>query len=393
MNMNQVWRSALRDGLCYAALTILVWGVNALQRGLWQDDVKALALAFQRSLQPDYFRVLFGPDTSPLRRLTVLPSAIANATPQPIWTLQVLCGAVWLAHGLLAGWIVGLLLPGRRWTRFVVVCLTLTATSDLMTGSMVTLAYNVAALLILAAVGCALIWLGRGRIVALIASSVLLACSLLTMDVALPAVPFLAVLFVGFGGWRPTPRLGGLLAAWGIILVPIAIVEFAFLRDPTSYAAMALVQPSTDVLVTTFWLWLDNFAPWRWPFARPEWYPQHPSAIIPTVWMAAGSLLAASLFLIRVRTKNDDTKSEDGPRSVHLAVLFATMALAANAAYALVWFSELHYRTHILSRIWASMAIGIFAGQLGMRKPGLRWAGSVTVTAFVFFGTWGGIER
>src|SRR5580704_5282178 len=141
MDMNQVWRSALRDGLCYAALTILVWGVNAPQRGLWQDDVKALALAFQRSLQPDYFRALFGPDTSPLRRLTVLPSAIANATPQPIWTLQVLCGAVWFAHGLLAGWIVGLLLPGRRWTRLVVVCLTLTATSDLMTGSMVTLAY------------------------------------------------------------------------------------------------------------------------------------------------------------------------------------------------------------------------------------------------------------
>jgi hypothetical protein len=27
-----------------------------------------------------------------------------------------LCAAVWLALGLLAGWIVGLLLPGRRWT-------------------------------------------------------------------------------------------------------------------------------------------------------------------------------------------------------------------------------------------------------------------------------------
>jgi hypothetical protein len=69
------------------------------------------------------------------------------------------------------------------------------------------------------------------------------------------------------------------------------------------------------------------------------------------------------------------------------------MALAANAAYALVWFSELHYRTHILSRVWASMAIGIFAGWAGMRRPGLRWLAWAIVTAFVFFGTWGGIER
>ena len=390
--MNRAQWSALRDGLCYAALTILVWGANALQRGLWQDDVQALGQAFVRSSNDHYLRALFAPDVGPLRRLTVLPSAIANATPQPIWALQILCAVVWLAHGLLAGWIVGLLLPGRRWTRFVVVCLTLTATSDLMTGSMVTLAYNVAALLVLAAIGCALIWLGRGRIVALVASSVLLACSLLTMDVALPAVPFLALLFVGFGGWHLTPRLGGLVVAWGIILVPIAIVEFSFLHNPTSYAAMALVPPSRDVLVRMITLWLDNFAPWRWPFARPEWYAR-PSPVISAAWMAAGSLLAASLFLIRLRPKTDDAGSGDGPRSVHLTILFATMALAANAAYALVWFSEIHYRTHILSRVWASMAIGILAGWTGMRSPGQRWAAAAIVTAFVFLGTWGGIER
>src|SRR5450755_4590828 len=126
VNRNRAWPSALCDGLCYAALTVLVWGANALQRGLWQDDVPLLGAAFQRSLHDDYFTALFAPDVTPLRRLTVLPSAIALATPQPIWALQLLCGTVWLAHGLLAGWIVGLLLPGRRWTRFAVVCLTLT---------------------------------------------------------------------------------------------------------------------------------------------------------------------------------------------------------------------------------------------------------------------------
>jgi hypothetical protein len=391
-DMTRARWSVLCDGLCYAALTILVWGANALQRGLWQDDVQALGLAFQRSFSRDYFTALFAPDVTPLRRLTVVPSAIANATPHPIWALQVLSAAVWLAHGLLAGWIVGLLLPGRRWTRFVVVCLTLTATSDLMTGSVVVLAYNVAALLVLAAVGCALVWLGRGPIIALVASSILLACSLLTMDVAVPALPFLVLLFVGFGGWRLTPRVGGLLVPWAIILVPFAIAEFSFLHDPTSYAAMALVPPSKHVLGTAIELWLDNFAPWHWPFARPEWYAR-PSAVIPSFWMATGSLLAAAVFLMRVRMKNDDAGSQHSSRSVQLAVLLATMALASNAVYAFVWFSDVHYRTHILSRVWASMAIGILAGWVGMRRPGLRWGASAVVTIFVFFGTWGGIER
>src|SRR5258708_4556706 len=197
--MHRARWSRLLDGLSYVPLTILVWGVNALQRGLWQDDVQALGEAFQRSLHHHWFRDLFAPSASPLRRLTLLPSAIAYATPYPIWALHVLCAAIWLAHGLLAGWIVSLLLPGRRWTRFAVVCLTLTATSDFTAGSMVALAYNVAAPFLLAALVLALPWLDRGRIVApflvLPASAILLLCSLLTMDVALPAVPFLALPF------------------------------------------------------------------------------------------------------------------------------------------------------------------------------------------------------
>src|SRR5713101_6100544 len=143
--------SALLDGIAYVALTIVVWGVNAFQRGLWQDDVQALGEVFRRSTHP--FHALFKPDPSPLRRLTLVPWAIAWSTPYPIETLHVLCAAVWLGEGVLAGWIVSLLLPGRRWTRFAVVCLTLTATSDFTAGSVVALAYNVAALLVLAAAG------------------------------------------------------------------------------------------------------------------------------------------------------------------------------------------------------------------------------------------------
>jgi len=394
--MNRVRWSALLDGFCYAALTILVWGVSAPRRGLWQDDVQALGEAWLRSARP--FGALFAPDASPLRRLTLLPSAIANATPHPVWALHLLCSSVWLAQALAAGWIVALLLPGRRWTRVVVVCLTLTATSDLTTGSPVALAYNMAALFLLAATGCGLLWLRRARKAALIASPILLGCSLLTMDVAFPALPFLVLLFVWFGARDEKRRAGALLAAWTIVGVPLGVVEWSFLHDPASYAAVALLPLSKVALVKrSILLWLENFAPWRWAFARPAWYPLRPSTVIPGRWMAAGSILAAALFLHRTRKAEDalDERGSPAPalNAVKLAVLFAMMALLVNAAYAGIWFSELHYRTHILSRVWASLAIGILAGWAATRTRRARGAAVVVVTAFVFFGAWGGMER
>src|SRR5438128_1273797 len=123
-------------------------------------------------------------------------------------------------------------LPNDRLTSFVVVCLTLTATSDYQTASMVPLAYNVAAVSLLAAIGCALLWLDRGKVVALIASALLLASSLWNMDVALPAMPFAALLFAWVSGWRLTKRLAGLLAAWAAVLIPVAVVEWSFFHDP-----------------------------------------------------------------------------------------------------------------------------------------------------------------
>jgi hypothetical protein len=116
-NQTKVLAPALLDALCYVTLTILVWGVTAFRRGLWQDDVEALVLAFARSRHP--WHALFLPASSPLRRLTILPSALANATSYPIETLQILSAATWLGMGLLIGWIIGLLLPGRRLTRLL----------------------------------------------------------------------------------------------------------------------------------------------------------------------------------------------------------------------------------------------------------------------------------
>jgi hypothetical protein len=375
-------RNAL-DGLCYVVLTVLVWGVSAFRRGLWQDDVQALGLAFVRSHKS--FWKLFGGDSSPLRRLTLLPSALANVSPYPIETLQIMSAAVWLAMGLLAGWIMSLLLPNHRLTRFLVICLTLTATSDYQTASMVPLPYNIAASCFLAAFGCGLLWLRDERRPALIASALLLASSLWNMDVGLPAVPFAMFVFVWISGWR---RSKPLLAAWTIVLIPVAIVEWVFLHDPKAYPAVAIVRmPLAAVIKRTVRLWIENFAPWRWAFARPEWYPRPPAAIS-MAWMAIASLIAAVLFFLRARTKSDA-----GGQRLTFVALFAAMAFIANAAYASLQLSELHYRTHILSRVWASAAVGMAIGWAIQRWPRARvlaWAIAIT---FIFFGTWGGVER
>jgi len=380
---------ALLDVVCYLVLTILVWGVSAFRRGLWQDDVQALGLAFARA--QSHWTRMFRPDSSPLRRLTVLPSALANATPYPIEALQILSAATWLGMGLLAGWIVNLLLPNRRLTHFLVACLTLTATSDYLTASMVPLAYNVAAACLLAAIGCAMVLLDRGKPIALIASALLLASSLWNMDVALPATPFAVLLFIWVSGWRLTKRLAALLTAWTVVLIPVAIVEWIFLHDRSGYAAVAITSMSPlSIAIRAIRLWLENFAPWRWAFARPEWYPR-PPAVISMTSMAIGSLLAAIVFLFTLHRKTD---AEEGGNRFGYAALFAAMAFAANAAYAPIHLSEFHYRTHILSRAWASATIGIVAAwAMSHRRVALRLAGWVIATAFIFLGTWGGMER
>jgi hypothetical protein len=119
------------DGALYFALLLLVGGLTVPMRGLWQDDTLLLRLA--RNFQGHGFMAALTPVVAPLRRLYTLPFRLALATPQPIWTLHVVFGLTWLGQALAAGWIVRLLLPGRQLTRFLAICLTLTATSDYLT--------------------------------------------------------------------------------------------------------------------------------------------------------------------------------------------------------------------------------------------------------------------
>jgi hypothetical protein len=380
-----------RDGALYIGLLLLVWALTVPMRGFWQDDTLLLRRALD--FKGHGFMAAFGAMGSPMRRLYTLPFRLALETPQPVWTLHLLFGSVWLAQGLAAGWIARLLLPGQHLTRLLAVCLTLTATSDYLTDNLTALGYNFAALSLLLAVGCALRSLG-GRAAGWVALSCLaLAISIWTLDLAIPALPFAPVLLLWRGGWQGWRRLLLVVGAWGLTLAPAAPVEWRFLHDPGGYAAVALTpMPLGEHVEAARRLWLENFKPWAWVSNRPVWYPRPPAAI-PAWAMVLGSGVAAAWFAFRARRVALAPRQESAARTLSLVGLFALMALASNAAYASLQMAQLHYRTHIVSRTWASLAIAILASWVWQAWPRWRAWPLLGTTAFVGLGVWGGLER
>lgn len=386
------------DAALYFVLLLLVWGITVPLRGLWQDDVLLLKLA--QGFQGRGWLAAFTPVVTPLRRLYSLPFRLALETSQPVWTLHLIFGLTWLGQALAAGWIARLLLPGERLVRFLAVCLTLTATSDYLTNSLTALGYNVAALALLLAIACGLRYLDGGQLGWLALSGSALAFSLWTVEVAFPALPFVGLLLLWRGGVASRRTLFFALA-WGVATAPSAWLEWRFLNLEVGYGAIAMKAiPLSERLVRIGLLWLENFEPWRWAFAHPTWFPRPPAAI-PLWAMGLAAGLGAAGFAWRARRISNPAPDPvsspapagGAPRWLLLAGLFALMALAANAAYAGLQLAEFHYRTHILSRVWASLATALCAGWAIRRWPRFRIAFLAVPAAFVGFGIWGGMER
>ena len=380
------------DGALYLALLLLVWGLTVPVRGLWQDDTLLLRLA--RTFQGRHgFMAALSPAGGPLRRLYTLPFRLALATPQPVWTLHLVFGLTWLGQALAAGWIAWLLLPGRRLTRFLAICLTLTATSDYLTDNLTSLGYNVAALLLLLAVGCSLRYLAGGRAGWIALACAATAASIWTLDIAIPALPFVPLLLFWRSGIQAWRRILLLLSALGLTLAPAVPIEWRFLHDASGYAVAAM-QPMrlTERLHRTASLGYENFAPWRWAFARPVWYPRPPAAI-PLWAMGLGAAVAAAWFAFRARQAPNPDLPERAARMLLLAGIFGAMALVANAAYAGLQMAAIHYRTHILSRTWASLAVAVLIGWAVQKYPRFRAGFLLVPVLFVGLGVWGGLER
>ncbi|HXU33034.1 MAG TPA: hypothetical protein VN851_20905 [Thermoanaerobaculia bacterium] len=399
LSLRRLWAGLDTDAALYFGLLLLVWGLTVPLRGLWQDDVLLLRLA--RDFQGQGWLAAFTPVVTPLRRLYTLPFRLALGTPWPVWTLHLMFGLTWLGQALAAGWIARLLLPGRQLVQFFAVCLTLTATSDYLTNNLTALGYNIAALALLLAIACGLRYLEGGKAGWLALSCAALAISVWTLDVAFPALPFVALLLLWRGGRAAWRRHLLFLVAWGVTLAPAIRIEWRFLNLKVGYGAMAMKSMLfSERLARIGKLWLENFEPWRWAFVHPTWYPA-PPPVIPLWVMGLAAAIGTAGFVFRARRVSsrlpqqvpDQVATEGALRWLTLAGLFALMALIANAAYAGLQLAEFHYRTHILSRIWASLAIALCVGWAVHRWPRFRTAFLLVPACFVGFGVWGGMER
>jgi hypothetical protein len=377
------------DGALFAYLTVLVWGLTAPMRGLWQDDVIYLSSMVRR--RGHLLKAMFGWIGTPVRRLYGLPAWLASITPRPILTMQLLYGAFWIGHALAAGWIVSILLPRRPLIRFAAIALTLTATSDYLTSNLTAIGYNFAILTLLLAIGSGLRFAACGGIPWLAASVAFLTISVWTVDVAFTAMPFVPLLLLLMPSASRRRSLL-LLAVCAAATLPAVFAEWRFLHNPKEYAAIAFIPLAPrEFIHRAFSFFFENFKPWDWVFGR-RLMGQRPPMLMPMRVMAALSLSAAIVFFLQVRRRPPDD-DPDSKRPLFLVALFCVMAFTCNAVYCRLQMADLLYRTHVMSRVWTSLAIAIAAGWAVARWPRARAVVLAALALFVGFGTWGGLER
>ncbi|MBV9496387.1 MAG: hypothetical protein JOZ54_19215 [Acidobacteria bacterium] len=373
---------------------MLVLQVTPHLHGFWQDDVLHFSAVFQR--RGELPAALVRPFGTPMRLFYLLPYWLAYFTPRPLLALHAIHAFFWIAEALLAGWIARLLAPRRTFVRFAAIALTLTATSDYLTNNLTPLGYHLAIVMLLVATGCGLRFRSSGGWPWLVLAVSSLTFSVWTVDLAFVAMPFLPLLLF-LPSESSVDRIAErrrallLLAVCALATAPAAVREVQFLRDPHDYAAVAIQHlPLPQLAARAAHLCLENFRPWRWVFTRPR-FGARPSPVIPMSVQASLALVAALAFFLRARSRPAESRSS--MTTLRFAVLFVLMACVFNVLYARLQMADVHNRTHLMSRVWASLAIAFAAGWARDRWPGSRVAIHILLALFIGFGAWGGIER
>ena len=378
----------------FAFLTILVWGVFALDRGMFQDDMLSLS---QTSAHGDFWHRCFFPVTTPTRIFAAVPYAVALLTRFPFEFLQLVYGVVWFFSGLLGYGVLRLLFPRERLLAFLGGSMTLCATSDFLTDSLVALHYQVSAAAYFASLYCLLrYWKNRGTPWLLLAA-LFLSWSIWTTDTAFAPVILTPLVLWAWDEFRVSRRLLLTSALWYAVFIPYLYAFVKFLRDPRSYAARALIPMTLTSRLGRVWhLVVHNFDPWSWGPARINRFAGPPS-VIPRLLALSLSALGTLAFLAAYRQlrKNggQDGDSRERPSWIFLfGALSLMMVVASNSTYAMVRSSEAFYRTHITSRYWASFALAL-ASVAMTRIRRLRWAGFALPVVFIGLGLYGGLNR
>ncbi|MBK8595132.1 MAG: hypothetical protein IPN83_05990 [Holophagales bacterium] len=383
-----------RDLVLYLALTWLVWGSHAFARTLYHDDAQVLFRVF--SDPGGTVRGAFTQFAStPTRSLLGVSSAIGLRTGVPRQTLQAFYGLAWLGTACLAHLLARRLFGGGL-APLVAGALTATATSDFLTDSLVALPALCALLACFAGFWCVLRWLDGGGGWWLLLACALVQVSLFTTEYAAPAVALApALLWLARDRvWDRRLTVG--VSCWWLASVPAAVLLLRFLGDGSGYAAVAIRSASPlERAGAAASLFGYNFTPWVWAFGRPQWFAA-PSAALPAWLGPAFAALGGGWFAVLVWREARRTPAPAGrPHLLWPSIGCLLMAAAACAPFASVHFSEVYFRTHLHSRVWASLALAglVEAGMTHARGPVRRLLVLAVPVAFTVLGVFGGVER
>jgi hypothetical protein len=374
-------------------LAFLTCAFLLFDRGFFQDD--ALALSSARRVQDLPWQHRLHPlGEGPTRQLSLLTYSLAIETPSPVRALQWMLFGCWITTALLCGSLGLRLYPGLAGVGTGAAMLAATAASDFLTGSIIGLGYQFGVTLFLAAVVAAHAYVQNGKWWQLLAGSAALLLSLWTIDVAALTFPLVPLLLLAAGTERAQRRrIAALAALWLVVTLPYLRAFLSFLTGGP-YAQTAIRRPPAGALWPVAEQLGHNFLPWRWAL-RPPWFDP-PPPVLTTAWMmalsAAGALLALWCWW-RARETAQPLAGSTRQRLAVTALLLAALAIA-NVPATFLQMAEVHYRTHVLSRVWAALLLAVAASWLATARPrGARLAGYGIVAGFVFGGLWGGLER
>ncbi len=375
----------------YATLTLAVWGLFALDRGPWHDDVQNL---FRALAAPGRGEGLFPVLASPTRKLLAWPFFLALGSGRPRLALELMLGCGWLATGVLAQRLARRLWPDDTRAAWLAGVLTLTATSDFFTDATVAVGYVLSIAAYLLAVEAGFAWLHSGRPSRLAGALLALCASLWTTDAA--AVACLVTPLAWWAAPRApdaAARTRRLIGLWYLTAAPYAALVVAQLASGRGYLRAALIPLAWDERARRLaQLVAWNFEPWSWAFARPLWQPS-PGEVVPLAARLGLALLlgAASALIIQRVPRAAREAGRLGPLAASL-----TLMLASNAPFAGVQLAEFYCRTHLLARVWASLAlVDVVRRGWELAAPSrvARAALVAALAGWIALGVAGGLER
>lgn len=383
--------------ISYLTLTYLVWGIFVFERGISPLDEPNI-IQYILSAQDSLLSQLFVSVAPPGRFFMLTPYTLSIWSGYPVVVLQLLYGFAWLGTGLLAYGITLLMFAEKRMA-YLAGALTLTATGDYFTNYLGVLGGYLAVTYYFACLFCLLFWwIKCGSVAWLIGSALLLLLSIWTTEYAITSIILTPILLWALDRFRISKRLLITMSWWySFSFISIAVLLTGILRPGDHRNDVLFNSISIEERVRqTLNFFLYNFTPHRWVFRSiPDWFTGYAPVISEQMRIIA-VVIGVLVFLVVARVMFHSNTFPvfigDRFRYVALGAILLVMTLFSNAAMSSMG-SDYFVRSHLVSRVWASIVIALGSYVVGMRIVKKPYVIFIVPTVFIGAGIYSGIER